>query len=97
MRASDRLQGDEMPLRSLDHLRYLIEDELPRQARAARTKVNVWQTKHLGRKQNDPAVMFDEVYAGMIVRAMTEAEYPGDPDELQAKKEVWPPRFRLRH
>jgi hypothetical protein len=86
-----------MPLRSLDDLRYLIEDELPRQARAMQTKANALPAKQTVRKQYDPAVMLDEVYVDRIVQAMTETEYWSDPDDLQVTKEEWLPRFRLRH
>jgi hypothetical protein len=85
-----------MPFRSLDDLRYLIEDELPRQADLP-VKANPLPKERAEHKQHGSRVVPDEVYADRIVRAMAETGCRSDPDDDGPETNVWLPRFRLRH
>ncbi|HEY3274410.1 MAG TPA: hypothetical protein VGJ92_11635 [Methanocella sp.] len=86
-----------MPFRSLDDLRYLIEDWLPRLAGAVLTRANAGPDDHVERQQHNLRVVPDELYVDRIVRAMAETEYRSDPDDIRAKTEARLSRFRLRH
>ena len=87
-----------MPFSNFDDLRYLIEDELPQQARAVLAKANLWQENHAERKQHDRRVVLNEIYVNKIVRAMTDTECRSDPDDCgRATSKEWLPRFMLRH
>jgi hypothetical protein len=84
-----------MPFRSLDDLRYLIEDELPRQAKTLLAKANVWQARYVEYKRHNMVVQ-DKAHVDRIVRAMTETECESDLDNGRPTV-VGPLRFKLRH
>jgi hypothetical protein len=80
---------------SLDNLRYLIEDALPRQAKTLLAKANVWQARYAGSKRHDMVVQ-NKAQVDRIVRAMTETECESDLDN-GGPSVVGPLRFKLRH
>jgi hypothetical protein len=87
-----------MPFRSLDDLRYLIDDELPRRARDALAKTSTWLEGHFRRPESDRRDVLALADAARIVRAMKDVPCGSDPDsDGQANRFAGLPRFRLRH
>lgn len=87
-----------MPFTSLDDLRYLIEDELPRRARDVLSKTGTWLKGPFRRLESDRRDVLALADADRIVRAMKDVPCGSDPDcDGLANRFAGLPRFRLRH